>query len=74
MFPTFKPHCILRFSSLLGLSKPSSLPKVWKGARKPKHRKGEGETRELKLELDNKPASDTIFLDDEVGLMMQINF
>eukprot|EP00731_Ephydatia_muelleri_P018351 Em0011g391a len=53
--------------SLLGLSKPSSLPKVWKGARKPKHRKGEGETRELKLELDNKPASDTIFLDDEAA-------
>lgn len=84
LFPTFKPNCILRFSSLLGLSKPSSLPKVWKGARKPKlrkgeeskHRKGEeskhreGETRELKLEWDTKPAPDTSFLDDEVGLMM----
>ena len=69
LFPTFKPHCILRFSSLLGLGKPSSLPKVWKGARKPKQRKGEGETRELRLELDIKPAPDTSFLDDEVGMI-----
>ena len=73
LFPTFKPHCILRFSSLLGLGKPSSLPRVWRGAKKPKHRKGDrGEPKELKLDLDSKVPTDTVFLDDEVGKLQFI--
>ena len=35
LFPKFRPNSILRFSSLLGVTKPSSLPRVWQGARKP---------------------------------------
>lgn len=35
LFPGFKPNSILRFSSLLGPGKPSSLPKLWSEAKKP---------------------------------------
>ena len=39
LFPGFTPNSILRFSSLLGPGKPSSMPRLWEGCRKPKRKK-----------------------------------
>ncbi len=65
MFPGFKPHGILRFSSLLGAGKKSSLPQVWKGAQKPKRRSVQ--KGELRLDIDWVPPPEMIRESDEVG-------
>ena len=39
LFPGFEPNGILRFSSLLGVGKPSSLPRAWEGCQKPKRKR-----------------------------------
>lgn len=68
LFPSFKPNSILRFSSLLGPGKPSSLPKLWSEAKKPPRRKKQQETVELKLDCDFIPPADMINTDDEVKI------
>ena len=76
LFPGFKSQGILRFSSLLGPGKPSSLPRIWREARKPK-RKPKSKKRSVdgndeglgcswKLDLDFEPTPDMIASDDEV--------
>ena len=65
MFPGFKPDGILRFSSLLGPGKKSSLPQVWKGVQKPKKRSGQ--RGELRLDIDWVPPPEMIMESDEVG-------
>lgn len=69
LFPGFKPHSILRFSSLLGPGKRSSLPQVWKGAMKPKRKSGK-KKGELKLDIDFVPPPEMIMESDEVRSMM----
>ena len=39
LFPGFKSQGILRFSSLLGPGKPSSQPRIWREAQKPKRKR-----------------------------------
>ena len=79
LFPGFKSHGILRFSSLLGPGKPSSLPQIWREARKPKVRKrrkrrrrNSGSSAEegvctWKLDVDFEPPPEMMMSDDEVG-------
>lgn len=63
LFPGFKSHGILRFSSLLGDGKPSSQPRIWRDAQKPmKNRK----KKPLTLELDFEVPPELIDNDDEV--------
>ncbi len=69
MFPGFKPDGILRFSSLLGPGKKSSLPQVWKGVQKPKKRSGQ--RGELRLDIDWVPPPEMIMESDEVGGCVQ---
>ena len=66
-FPGFKPNSILRFSSLLGPGKPSSLPKRWSEAKKPQKRKKSNKPVELKLDCDFIPPDHMINTDDEVA-------
>lgn len=66
LFPGFKPNSILRFSSLLGPGKPSSLPKLWSEAKKPPKRKPKSEPVEWKLDCDFIPPEHMINTDDEV--------
>lgn len=66
LFPGFKPNSILRFSSLLGPGKPSSLPKLWSEAKKPPKRKKSSKPVELKLDCDFIPPDHMINTDDEV--------
>jgi transcription initiation factor TFIID subunit 1 len=66
LFPGFKPNSILRFSSLLGPGKPSSLPKLWSEAKKPQKRKKSNKPLELKLDCDFIPPDHMINTDDEV--------
>lgn len=68
LFPGFKPNSILRFSSLLGPGRPSFLPQIWQGARKPKKRKKqEGERpTPLTLDLGPVPPPEMCMSDDEV--------
>lgn len=66
LFPGFKPNSILRFSSLLGPGKPSSLPKLWSEAKKPQKRKKSEKPVELKLDCDFIPPDHMINTDDEV--------
>lgn len=67
LFPGFKPHGILRFSSLLGPGKPSSLPRIWREARKPKkRRKRPAETCTWTLDLDSELSPEMVMSDDEV--------
>lgn len=66
LFPGFKPNSILRFSSLLGPGKPSSLPKLWSEAKKPPKRRMPRESVELKLDCDFIPPEHMINTDDEV--------
>ena len=67
LFPGFKPNSILRFSSLLGPGKPSSLPKLWSEAKKPQKRKKSNKPVELKLDCDFIPPDHMINTDDEVA-------
>ena len=73
LFPSFKPNGILRFSSIFGPGKPSSLPRIWQGARKPRRRKGRrgrgegGSPREWRLDVDCEVTADMCMSDDEVG-------
>lgn len=68
LFPGFKPQGILRFSSLLGPGKPSSLPRIWREARKPKkkRRKGAADTCTWTLDLDTEIPPEMVMTDDEV--------
>jgi len=71
-FPSFKPYGILRFLSLLGPGNPSSLPNVWKGAKKPKRRRKEGEwkggiTATWELDKEFTPPPEMCMSDDEVS-------
>lgn len=52
LFPGFKSHGILRFSSLLGVGKPSSQPRIWREASKPKKKKKKSLTRSLDLDVE----------------------
>ena len=70
LFPSFKSHGILRFSSLLGSGKPSSQPRIWREAHKPKkRRKKPAETCSWSLDLDMEVPSDMVMSDDEVLLL-----
>ena len=72
-FPSFKPYGILQFLSLLGPGSPSSLPNVWKGAKKPKRRRKEGDRKggiTATWELDKEftpPPPEMCMSDDEVS-------
>lgn len=39
LFPDFRPNRVLRFSRLFGPGKASSLPQIWRGARKRRKKK-----------------------------------
>lgn len=70
LFPGFKPNGILRFSSLLGLGKPSSLPRLWQEAQKPRRKKREDREapKEWKMDFDeNYVPPPEMCLDDEVS-------
>lgn len=69
LFPGFKPNSILRFSSLLGPGKPSSLPNLWREAKKPqkKRKVKSDEPVELKLDCNFIPPDYMINTDDEVA-------
>ena len=71
LFPGFKPNSILRFSSLLGPGKPSSLPKLWSEAKKPQKKKKSSTYTpvELKLDCDFIPPEHMINTDDEVHVV-----
>lgn len=68
LFPGFKSHGILRFSSLLGPGKPSSLPRVWREAQKPKKkkRKEPAQTCTWTLDVDFEPPPEMVMTSDEV--------
>ena len=80
LFPGFKSQSILPFSGLLGPGKHSSLPRIWREARKPKrkprkrHRTSCEDSNEewlessWKLDLDFQLTPDMIATDDEVRL------
>lgn len=72
LFPGFRPNSILRFSSLLGPGKPSSLPKLWSEARKPPKKRLQSERVELKLDCDFIPPEHMINTDDEVDQLTGI--
>ncbi len=86
LFPGFKSQGILRFSSLLGPGKPSSLPRIWREARKPKKRPrkrerhySDGSDEEglgcsWRLDVDFEPTPDMIATDDEVCRLIIINY
>ena len=71
LFPGFKSHGILRFSSLLGGGKPSSQPRIWREARKPKNKK-KGKLSSLvsmdSLDLDFEVPPEAIDCDQEVRM------
>lgn len=79
LFPSFKPEGLLRFSSLFGLGRPSCLPKIWAGARKPKRKKrklqsqhckeGEDRSEHWKLDLGGTPPRELVASDDEDWLL-----
>ena len=62
LFPGFKSHGILRFSSLLGAGKPSSQPRIWREAQKPRNKK----KKSLTLDLDFEVPPEMIEAGDEV--------
>ena len=66
LFPGFKPNSILRFSSLLGTGKPSSLPKIWSEAKKPKKKKKASEPVAVTLDCHFIPPAHMLNTDDEV--------
>lgn len=68
LFPKFKPHGLLRFSSLLGSGNPSSQPKIWREARKPKRkkRKKAPETCSWSLDVNFEVPAEMVMSDDEV--------
>lgn len=67
LFPGFKSQGILRFSSLLGPGKPSSQPRIWREARKPKKRKRKRpETCSWTLDVNSEVSADMVMSDDEV--------
>lgn len=66
LFPGFKSHGILRFSSLLGAGKPSSQPRIWREARKPKNRKKKPLSLDTDLNLDFEVPLEMIESGDEV--------
>ncbi len=68
LFPGFKSEGILRFSSMLGPGRTSSMPRIWEGAKKPKkRRRAEGEERKpLQLEFGSPPPLEMCMSDDEV--------
>ena len=70
LFPGFKPNSILRFSSLLGPGKPSSLPKLWSEAKKPPKKRMPSERVELKLDCDFIPPEHMVNTDDEVDQLI----
>ena len=79
LFPSFKQEGLLRFSSLLGLGRPSCLPKIWAGARKPKRKKqklqpqhdmeGEDRSEHWTLDLGGTPPREILASDDEDWLL-----
>ena len=81
-FPLFQPDSVLRFSSLLGLGRPSSLPKIWAGAVRPKKRKKKAILKEesevtecnLKLNLGDTPPRELWASDDEDMLLSKGSF
>ena len=81
-FPLFQPDSVLRFSSLLGLGRPSSLPKIWAGAVRPKKRKKKPILKEesemtdckLKLNLGDTPPKELWASDDEDMLLSKGSF
>ena len=67
LFPGFKSQGILRFSSLLGPGKPSSLPRIWREAQKPKKKKKKlTDICNWTLDLDFKVPAEMVY-DDEVS-------
>lgn len=69
LFPGFKSQGILRFSSLLGPGKPSSQPRIWREARKPKKRRRKKITEEgcsWTLDIDHPVPAHMVVSDDEV--------
>ena len=79
LFPSFRREGLLRFSSLLGLGRPSCLPKIWAGARKPKRKKlkqepqdgweGEDRSEHWTLDLGGTPPRELLASDDEDWLL-----
>ena len=79
LFPSYEREGLLRFSSLLGLGRPSCLPKIWAGARKPKRKKqkqepqdgweGEDKSEHWTLDLGGTPPRELVASDDEDWLL-----
>ena len=74
LFPGFKSHGILRFSSLLGAGKPSSQPRIWREAQKPKNKKKKPLTLDSPLDLDFEVPPEMIDSGDEVIRCFSIIF
>ena len=79
LFPSYKREGLLRFSSLLGLGRPSCLPKIWAGARKPRRKKQKQEpqggreeedrSEHWTLDLGGTPPRELLASDDEDWLL-----
>ena len=69
LFPGFRSHGILRFSSLLSPGK-HSLPRIWREAQKPKKKKKKHPPQSCTwtLDIDFEPPPEMVINDDEVHL------
>ena len=76
LFPGFTPSGILRFSSLLGPGKQSSMPRIWEGCRKPKPKskspKKYNDPNERTFNFANCPSKDMLD-DDAVAFLAPID-
>lgn len=83
LFPEFRPGQVLRFSRLFGPGKPSSLPQIWRGVRKRKKKKQQGDAGgtssgsaqdgtsrgDWELDVASPPPPDMCEADDELRLL-----
>ena len=66
LYPGFRPNGILRFSSLMGLGRPSSLPKIWEGCVKPQKRpRSSGDSDDWTFDFGPDPTPDMLDNQDE---------
>ena len=58
LFPEFKHNSVLRFSKLFGLGRQTSLPKIWKGTRKRKKNKTNGNDRSADVTMKEENSTE----------------
>lgn len=75
LFPEFRPGKVLRFSRLFWPAKPSSLPQLWRNAKKRRRKKkkqGEDPTTPLTPKMSPFKIHDEFMSDDEVHIAAEV--